>query len=65
MIWQSPDWSPPFVFPTHTCLPIPFQIQGEQWIVVADEDATKLKNNAPGAMLWRVNISDSVHPMPV
>jgi hypothetical protein len=59
------DWSPPFVFPTHTCLPIPFDIHGEKWMVVADEDAAKLRKDAPGAMLWMVNVSDLEHPMPV
>jgi len=59
------DWSPPFVFPTHTCLPIPFDIQGEKWMVVADEDAAKLRADAPGAMLWMVCVSDLEHPVPV
>jgi hypothetical protein len=59
------DWSPPFAFPTHTCLPIPFEIQGEKWMVVADEDAARLWKDTPGAMLWMVNISDEKNPVPV
>ena len=59
------DWSPPFAFPTHTCLPIPFDIEGEKWMVVADEDAGALWTQHPGAMLWMVNISDETNPIPV
>ena len=59
------DWSPPFAFPTHTCLPIPFEIEGENWMVVADEDAGRLWPKAPGAMLWMVNITDETNPVPV
>ncbi len=59
------DWSPPFAFPTHTCLPIPFEIEGEKWMVVADEDAGRLWPKAPGAMLWMINITDEANPVPV
>jgi hypothetical protein len=59
------DWSPPFAFPTHTCLPIPDEIMGDKWMLVADEDAGRLWKDSPGAMMWMVNITDETNPIPV
>ena len=36
------DWSPPFPWPTHTALPLPFTIRGRKLLVVADEDVARL-----------------------
>lgn len=57
------DWSPPFMCPTHTALPIPFPVMGRQVMLVADEDVVRLGPSAPG-FLWVVDISDETKPMP-
>jgi hypothetical protein len=57
------DWSPPFPWPTHTALPVPFPIKGRRIMVVADEDVAKPKD-AGAAFLWMVDITDEQHPMP-
>jgi hypothetical protein len=57
------DWSPPFSWPTHTALPIPFDIQGRRIMVVADEDVARLGLSYP-SFLWLVDISDETRPMP-
>jgi hypothetical protein len=36
------DWSPPFPWPSHTCLRIPFKIKGRDFMVVTDEDGQPL-----------------------
>ena len=59
------DWSPPFAFPTHTCLPIPFPLHGADVMVVADEDAGRLWKDSPGAMLWMVDITEETNPVPI
>lgn len=57
------DWSPPFPWPTHTCLPIPFECGGRKIMLVADEDVAKKYRSGP-AFLWVVDITDEEHPMP-
>ncbi len=57
------DWSPPFITPTHTALPVPFPLQGRRVMVVADEDVAKLEPGPP-SFLWLVDITDEKHPMP-
>ena len=37
------DWSPPFITPTHTALPVPFPLHGRRVMLVADEDVAKLE----------------------
>jgi hypothetical protein len=32
------DWSPPFPWPTHSAVKVPFKIDGRDMLVVADED---------------------------
>src|SRR5258705_10647277 len=51
------DWSPPFITPTHTALPVPFPLQGRRVLLVADEDVANLAAAAP-SFLWLVEIRD-------
>jgi hypothetical protein len=57
------DWSPPFPWPTHTALPVPFPLKGRRVMVVADEDVAKPKD-AGASFLWLVDVTDEAHPMP-
>jgi hypothetical protein len=61
------DWSPPFPWPTHTALPIPFKIDDRNFMLVADEDVARLDGCPPypSSFLWIVDITDEQHPMPV
>ena len=58
------DWSPPFPWPTHTCLRIPFKIGNRDFMVVSDEDVGRLEGCPPhpAAFLWMVDITDEKHP---
>jgi hypothetical protein len=57
------DWSPPFPWPTHTVLPIPFPVRGQRLLVVADEDVARPNDGRP-SFLWIVDATDETHPMP-
>jgi hypothetical protein len=57
------DWSPPFPWPTHTTLPLPYKLQGRDIMLVADEDVLRSKPSYP-SFLWLVDITDEKHPMP-
>jgi hypothetical protein len=57
------DWSPPFLAPTHTTLPIPFPLHGRRVLVVSDEDVAKLAPGPP-SFLWLVDITDETRPVP-
>jgi hypothetical protein len=57
------DWSPPFPWPTHTALPIPFPLMGRRVMLVADEDVARQGSELP-SFLWVVDITDEKHPMP-
>lgn len=57
------SWHPPFPWPTHTVLPLPYKLQGRDIMLVADEDAARTRPFYP-AFLWLVDISDEKHPMP-
>ena len=61
------NWHPPFPWPTHTCLRIPFKIDGRDIMVVSDEDVTRLEGCPPypSAFLWIVDITDEKHPVPI
>jgi hypothetical protein len=61
------DWSPPFPWPTHTALRIPFKIQGRDFMVVSDEDVFRQADYPPypAAFLWMVDITDEKHPQPI
>ena len=58
------DWSPPFVCPTHTALPIPHAINGRKYLLVADEDVFRQENDT-AAFMWMVDITDERTPVPV
>jgi hypothetical protein len=57
------DWSPPFITPTHTALPVPFPLRGRRVLLVADEDVAKLEPGPP-SFLWLVDITDETRPVP-
>ena len=57
-------WSPPFACPTHTALPLPFEIRGRRYLVVADEDVQRQESDVP-AFIWMVDITDERRPVPV
>ena len=57
------DWSPPFPWPTHTALPIPFPVRGRRLMLVADEDVAHLWPTSP-SFLWIVDITDETRPVP-
>ena len=61
------DWSPPFPWPTHTALRIPFQIDHRDLMLVSDEDVARIENAPPypAAFLWMVDITDEQHPQPI
>jgi hypothetical protein len=61
---SSISWNPPFPWPTHTLLPIPFPIRGRRYMIVADEDAMP-RAPGPGPYLWMVDVTDPAHPAPV
>lgn len=65
---SSIDWSPPFPWPTHSLVPIPFPIHGQRWMLVADEDVLPKALAEPCQMpaaLWMVNITDEKKPFVV
>ena len=59
------DWSPPYVAPTHTTMPIPHEIQGRRILVVADEEAGDRLAPSPNAFLWIVDITEETNPVPI
>lgn len=56
------DWSPPFPWPTHTALPVPFTLRGRKLLLVADEDVARPETERP-SFLWLVDITDETHPV--
>jgi hypothetical protein len=58
------NWRPPYVCPTHTALPLPFEIRGRRYLVVADEDVQRGEHDPP-AFVWMVDITDEHRPVPV
>ncbi|MBN9081064.1 MAG: hypothetical protein BGP04_22555 [Rhizobiales bacterium 62-17] len=62
------DWSPPFPWPTHSLVPVPFAIHGRRYLIVADEDVNPLDPAmAPelSAFIWVVDATDETRPVPV
>ena len=57
------DWSPPFMTPTHTALPVPFPLHGRRVLLVSDEDVAKLEPGPP-SFLWLVDVTDERRPVP-
>ncbi|HSD41399.1 MAG TPA: hypothetical protein VLD36_05990 [Burkholderiales bacterium] len=55
--------SPPFPWPTHTALPVPFSVQNRRLLLVADEDVRRKFPSYP-AFLWIFDITDEAHPIP-
>jgi hypothetical protein len=40
------DWSPPYPCPTHSAVPVPFEIAGRRILLVADEDVAHMNSPA-------------------
>ena len=59
------DWSPPFACPTHTALPIPWEVKGRRILVVSDEEVGDRLAPVPNAFLWIVDISEETNPIPI
>jgi hypothetical protein len=62
------DWSPPFPWPTHSVVPVPFAINGRNYLIVADEDVDPMNAEmAPelAAFIWIVDATDEKRPVPV
>jgi hypothetical protein len=53
----SPNRTSPSTCPTHTALPLPFEINGRRYLVVADEDVERAED-APAAFMSMVDITD-------
>jgi hypothetical protein len=60
----SVDWSPPYPCPTHSAVPVPFEINGRKFLLVADEDVARLSPSPP-AFLWIVDITEETKPIPI
>jgi hypothetical protein len=58
------DWSPPFPWPTHTALPVPFLLRGRRVMLVADEDVVHLEGPTAPSFLWLVDITEETRPVP-
>jgi hypothetical protein len=58
------DWSPPFPCPTHSVVPVPFEVGGRRMLVVSDEDVFHLEPGPP-AFLWLVDVTTETKPVPV
>lgn len=58
------DWSPPYACPTHTALPIPYKINGRQYLLVGDEDVMR-EPHEPAAFMWMIDITDEANPVPI
>ena len=62
------DWSPPFPWPTHSLVPVPFEIHKRRYILVADEDVDPIDPEmAPdlAAFIWIVDATDERRLVPV
>ncbi len=61
----SAAWSPPYVSPTHTFLPVPHRIRNRRFAVVTDEDVTDTVLEDPPAFMWVLDITNEARPVPV
>jgi hypothetical protein len=62
------NWSPPFPWPRHSLVPVPFPINGRRYLIVADEDVDRLSpDSAPdlAAFIWFVDVTDETRPIPI
>jgi hypothetical protein len=59
------DWSPPYPCPSHTTLPIPWDIMGRRILVVSDEEVGDRLAPTPNAFLWIVDITEETNPVPI
>lgn len=59
------DWSPPYPCPSHTTLPIPWDISGRRILVVSDEEVPDRLAPTPNAFLWIVDITEETNPVPI
>ena len=50
--------------PTHTVLPLPFELAGRKIAIVADEDVRKVRPSPPPFM-WLFDITDETQPVPI
>jgi hypothetical protein len=65
---SSFDWSPPFPWPTHSVVPVPFEINKRRYIIVADEDVTRLEPEMASELssfLWFLDVTDETRPVPI
>ena len=58
------DWSPPFSCPTHTALPLPFEIRGRRYHGGRRRGRAARGRQVP-AFMWMVDVTDERHPAPV
>lgn len=58
------NYHPPFPEPTHTCLPIPFDVAGRKVAIVCDETQIH-RTGQPFGMLWVFDASDRANMRPL
>jgi hypothetical protein len=61
-------WSPPYPWPAHSSVPVPFEIYGRRWLICADEDVDRQPAGAAlemAAFLRLVDATDERRPTPV
>lgn len=55
-------WQPPNTCPTHTALPLPYEIDGRKLLLVAEEDVWRKADDRAGG-LWMVDITNERFPL--
>lgn len=55
--------APAFPWPTHTCLALPYELQKRKIMLLASEDAGRMRDFYP-AFLWVYDITDERQPIP-
>ena len=56
------DWSPPYPWPTHSAVPVPYKMAGRDWLLVADEDVLPLDPEMAPEMSAFVTMVDMTDP---
>jgi hypothetical protein len=59
------DWSPPFTCPTHTAMPLPYEIKGRKILIVNDEEVSDRLAPVPNAFLFIVDATVETNPVPI